>query len=136
MQYGTLALVIALIVVAIAAAYAAGLHAGQTSSPPPATGTVGVLGTIEAIRVARFTDLGDGAYTATVGELPGLQRGDGTPPGPEDVLSMQPDGSLQLRAPGMVGVYERCTRPAAGLLCYRPVGERTWLVPYVTQTPN
>lgn len=107
--------------------------AGQATFKTPVIGT---LGTIEALPVFRFNDQGGGVFTATVGQVPGLKRGDGTPAQKDDVLSIQPDGTLELRAAGMNGAYERCTKASSGLMAYRPIGEKVWLVPYATQLPN
>ena len=76
-------------------------------------------------------------YTLTVGARPDLHRDDGSPSQPGDVLSMQPDGTLQTRAEGTAGNFERCVKTAAGLV-YRPVGKdgRSFLVPCALDAPN
>jgi hypothetical protein len=93
---------------------------------------------IEAIAVEAFIDTGDGDYVAVVGKAPGLARDDGTEPEVDDVLSVQRDGSLQLRPAGSWGSFERCTKAQAGLLAYQPdgAGHRVFIVPYVDTLPN
>lgn len=43
------------------------------------------------------------------------------------VFSVQPDGTLQVRAPGTVGTYERAARDGASLLRYDGTGTTYWI---------
>jgi len=93
---------------------------------------------IEILPPDALTDLGDGDFTATVDNHPDLRDDTGAPAQLGDVLSVQPDGTLQTRRAGTTGAFERC-RPSTQGLIFRPqgVGGRTYLVPYTsTATPN
>ena len=79
--------------------------------------------------------VGSGEVTATVGKVDGLVRADGSPSQAGDVLSVQPDGSLQTRPAGTAGNYERAVVTSAGLV-YRPVGQWAYLVPLAQEWPN
>jgi len=76
-------------------------------------------------------------YTLTIGARPDLSRDDGTPSQAGDVLSVQPDGTLQTRGEGTAGNYERCCKTPSGLI-YRPIGTdgRSFLIPCATDAPN
>ena len=90
---------------------------------------------IELIPKDKLTDLGNGEHTATVDARPELRRDDGSAAQVGDVLSCQPDGTLQTRPAGANGNFERCVIGASGLV-YRPVGERAFLVPFTDAWPN
>jgi len=99
---------------------------------------------IEVFTKDRLRDLGDGEYTLTVDAHPDLTRNGLALDDPHvepaelgDVLSVQPDGTLQTRPEGTTGNYERCVMSGAGLI-YRPIGPegRTWLVPFTDIWPN
>src|SRR5262249_46551987 len=76
-------------------------------------------------------------YTVTVGARPTLSRDDASPSQPGDVLSVQPDGTLQTRPAGTMGNFERCCATTAGLV-FRPVGAdgRAFLIPLAQDAPN
>jgi len=92
---------------------------------------------IEVLTPDQLNDVGNQEYTATIGALPGLTRDDGTAAQAGDVLSVQPDGTLQARAAGTTGNFERCKKTPAGLV-YRPVGRdgRAFLIPCAADAPN
>ena len=113
------------------------------TAQPPGTAIAGIP-VIEVFPPDAYHDLGDGDWTLTAGLFAeGLNRGNGTdttpptPSQPDDVLSMQPDGTWQTRPAGTAGNYERCKRTAAGAV-YRPIGAdgKTWLVGVAAETPN
>src|SRR5262245_6043899 len=108
------------------------------SSTPALTLAYTAPRAIEVLPPDALTDLGDGDYTATVGAHPDLRDDAGELAQAGDVLSVQPDGTLQSRRVGTTGAYERC-RPSAQGLIFRPGGVdgRTYLVPYTSNsTPN
>ena len=72
---------------------------------------------------------------AMVGTELGLKRDDGTDNQEGDVLSMQPDGTMQTRPGGSQGNFERAAISGPWLV-YRPVGSRCFLVPLATVYPN
>ena len=97
---------------------------------------------IEVVTKDKLNDQGNGEFTATVDQQPNLtrdgqaQKRDGSNASQAgDVLSVQPDGTLQTRPKGTNGNFERCVVTPAGLV-YRPVGKRTFLVPFASDWPN
>jgi hypothetical protein len=100
---------------------------------------------MEVIPVDALNDQGDGTFTATVGAHPLLSRNHIPPgqPGSEpaqagDVLSCQPDGTLQSRPKDTSGAYERLVTSGT-LAVFRPDGARgrTFAVGYYAgKTPN
>jgi hypothetical protein len=93
---------------------------------------------IEVLPPDALTELGDGDYTVTVGAHPDLRDEAGQSAQAGDVLSVQPDGTLQTRRAGATGAYERC-RPSPQGLIFRPQGVegRTFLVASTSSaTPN
>jgi len=92
---------------------------------------------IEVLTKDLLNDAGNGQVTATVGANPTLHRDDGSPAQNGDVLSVQPDGTLQARPKGTRGAFEVAVVTGAGLV-YRPLGTsgRSFLVPLVTDWPN
>lgn len=104
----------------------------MTATVLPTTLTV-----IEVFTADQLVDVGSNEYTVTVGARPGLNRDDGTVSQPMDVLSVQPDGTLQTRPAGTAANFERCSKTAAGLV-FRPVGPdgRSFLLPCAVDAPN
>jgi hypothetical protein len=93
---------------------------------------------IEVLTKDCLIDVGNNEVTATVGaRLPGVVRDDGSDPENSDVLSVQPDGSLQTRPEGTTGNFERAKVTSAGLV-YRPLGidGRAFLMPLAADWPN
>lgn len=91
---------------------------------------------IAAIPKDKTTDAGDGYVTATIDDDPTIKRGNGDPAEVGDVLSVQPDGTMQARESGARGAYELAKISGAWLV-YRPVnGGRTYIVPLATDWPN
>ena len=106
----------------------------------PSLRTAAVLpafATIEVFTPDQLLDVGNGEYTVTLGARPDVSRDDGTPSQAGDVLSVQPDGTLQSRPAGTAANFERCSKTAAGLV-FRPVGKsgRSFLVPCAIDAPN
>jgi hypothetical protein len=101
-----------------------------------ATAATGPSG-IPAIAKDKCTDAGDGYVIATIDDdYPNIKRGDGTAAEVGDVLSMQPDGTMQARESGARGAYE-LAKPDGNFLVYRPVnGGRCWFVPLANSWPN
>jgi|SRR5262245_35328646 len=127
------------------------IHVDPGSSFVTVTAIPPALTVIEVFAPDQYNDLGDGDYTLTAGHYAqGLTR-DGQPPidpalineehpdnrsQPDDVMSMQPDGSWQTRPKGANGPYERCKKTAAGAV-YRPVVPGVArLVGVATEVPN
>src|SRR4030095_8171279 len=79
------------------------------SAPTPApTGTEYIAPRgIPCITSDMLNDQGNGEVTATCGAAPTLRRDDGTPAQARDVLSLQPDGTMQSRPEGTNGWSER-----------------------------
>jgi len=103
-----------------------------------ATATAAAVHGIEVITVNVLNDQGGGFFTATVGARPDMQRDNGQPSQAGDVLSMQPDGTLQTRAAGTNGAFELCAK-TSGFLVYSPKGNdgRTFVVPFTdVKIPN
>jgi len=97
---------------------------------------------IEVFTADQLNALDGEEYTLTVGARPDISRQpqpDGTvpPSQPGDVLSVQTDGTLQTRAEGTAGNFERCVK-SGSFLVYRPVGTegRTFVVPFAPNAPN
>jgi hypothetical protein len=99
---------------------------------------------IEAFTTDYLTDVGNGEVTYTIGtRLPGLRRDDEKNPDGSwahpaqdgDVLSIQPDNTMQTRPAGTNGNYERA-KATPPWLVYRPIGERTFLYPLAGDWPN
>ena len=91
---------------------------------------------IDAITKDKCTDAGDGYVVATIDADPNVKRGDGSPSEEGDVLSVQPDGSMQARESGARGAYE-LAKPDGNFLVYRPVnGGRAYMVPLANNWPN
>src|SRR5262245_19585913 len=87
-----------------------------------ATSTVGAaVHGIEAIAGHQLNDAGNGYVTATVGARPYMNRDTGQPSQDGDVLSVQPDGTLQTRAAGTTGAFEIAAK-SGGFLVYAPKG--------------
>jgi len=104
----------------------------------PITMTSPALVVIEVFAPDQYCEVDHGDYTITVGtSAAGLTRDDGSPSQPTDVLSVQQDGSLQTRAAGTAGNYERCKKTSAGAV-FRPIGAsgKTYLVGVATDAPN
>lgn len=81
--------------------------------------------TLQAIGPYQLNDQGDGTVTVTY------------PPGSSDVLSVQPDGSIETRPKGTNGPYERAKVNGTSL-AFCPLGTAgsTWFVPYAPMVPN
>lgn len=91
---------------------------------------------IEAIPSDKCLDAGDGYVTATIDDHPDVKRNDGTPAQVGDVLSVQPDGTIQSRPAGARGAYE-LAKASGPWLVYRPVnGGRVFLHPLATEWPT
>jgi len=96
------------------------------------------IAVIEVMTYDQLVEMDNGEYVCTIGARPDIARDtQGTPSQPGDVLSVQPDGTLQTRPAGATGSYERCKKTSAGLV-YRPVGAdgRSFLIPCATDAPN
>src|SRR5262245_6962139 len=78
---------------------------------------------IDAIPRDHCVDQPDGYVVATINDDPHIKRGDGTAAQIGDVLSVQPDGTLQAREAGANGAYE-LAKPSGNWLVYRPIGDR------------
>jgi hypothetical protein len=91
---------------------------------------------IHALDPDALNEMDNGEYTATVGAC-GLLRDDGSPSQEGDVLSVQPDGTLQTRPGGTSGSYERLCKTGAGAV-YRPAGKGslTVIIPLAQDAPN
>lgn len=92
---------------------------------------------IDVLTKDRLTACDNSEYTATVFASPLLKRDDGSASVDGDVLSVQPDGSLQTRPAGTAGPFERAVVTTAGLV-YRPKGYEgsAYLMPLANDWPN
>jgi len=104
--------------------------------------TLTTITVIEVFTADQLNALDGEEYTLTVGARPDISRQpepDGTVPPSQsgDVLSVQTDGTLQTRAEGTAGNFERCVRNGS-FLVYRPVGAegRAFVVPFAPDAPN
>lgn len=68
-----------------------------------------------------------GGYAYQPEDVSGLHRQDGTPSQLGDVLSVQPDGSLQTRAHDQIGAWETLTL-AGALFLYATDGTHSTLI--------
>lgn len=95
------------------------------------------IAAIEVFTTDRLRALDGQEFILTVDARPDLSRDDGSPSQLGDVLSVQPDGTLQTRPEGTAGNFERCVKTPAGLV-YRPVGPdgRSFLIPCASDAPN
>lgn len=74
---------------------------------------------MQYLLAAQLNPTGTGAYTYTPSFPNTYKRQDGSSSQAGDVLSVQPDGSLQTRSAGTAGAYEICTREGVALF-YQP----------------
>jgi hypothetical protein len=103
------------------------------TAPAPAASA---LKAIEAIPQDKCVDAGDGYVLATIDDHPDVKRSDGSPAQVGDVMSVQPDGTIQARPAGSRGAYE-LAKPSGNWLVYRPInGGRCWWHPLATEWPN
>jgi len=111
----------------------------MTTHPPSATESAAYDAApkaIDAIPKDKCLEQADGYVIATIDNDPMIKRGDGTPSQVGDVLSVQPDGTLQARESGANGAYE-LAKPSGNWLVYRPVnGGRAYLIPLATDWPS
>src|SRR4029434_5312377 len=111
------------------------------SAPTPApTGTEYIAPRgIPCITSDMLNDQGNGEVTERVAAVPTCRRDDGTPAQARDVLSLQPDGTMQSRPEGTNGWSERAV-VAGPVLVYRPLAgdkfTQTWLVPLTDKWPH
>jgi len=111
-------------------------HAEPKPTDDATTAAAAAPHAIDAIPKDKCADAGDGYVVATIDDDPNVKRGDGTPAQVGDVLSVQPDGTMQARESGARGAYE-LAKPSGNWLVYRPVnGGRTYMVPLATDWPN
>jgi hypothetical protein len=85
---------------------------------------------LQTLQAYSQNDAGNGMVTLTVGAVAGICRQDGSPSQPGDVLSVQPDGSLQTRVAGTAGPFEQAQPSDKGLI-YQPTSAARFLVPGV-----
>lgn len=111
-------------------------HITISTAPSPTASTTSVPKAIPAIPKDKCLDAGDGYVTATIDDDPDVKRDDGSPAQVGDVLSVQPDGTLQARPTGARGAYELAKMSGAWLV-YRPVnGGRCWLQALASDWPD
>lgn len=89
-----------------------------------------MITTIEAVGPGQINVLGSSASGA---ELVTVTY----PPGRDTVLSIQPDGTSELRPHGTAGAYERAIR-TSDRITYAPLGNggSPWVVAYCADLPN
>lgn len=115
-------------------------HAQPSTTPPPPA----PLRAIFTLAKDQLVNCDNGEVTATIGTLLPISR-NGLPVGDPncdpakdgDVLSVQPDGTLQTRPAGTAGPFERAVVSTVGLI-YRPKGYEgaAWIYPLVSDWPN
>src|SRR5262245_37505182 len=120
------------------------VHDDTGSSSELVTAILPALTVIEVLAPDQFNDVGNGEYPVTVKPWWELTR-DGQPLQADgsnaaqagDVLSVQPDKTLQTRPAQTAGNFERCKKTAAGAV-FRPIGPDgpTVLIGAATETPN
>jgi hypothetical protein len=109
-------------------------HEAQDASTPPSPAPPRA---ITAVAKDQLVACDNGEVCAAVGAVATLTRDDGSPSQAGDVLSVQPDGTLQTRPKGTTGLYERAIVASVGLI-YRPKGSDggAYIVPLVNDWPN
>jgi len=111
-------------------------HAAPKPTDDATTAAEAAPRAIEAVAKDKCVEQFDGYVTVTIDDDPTIRRGDGSPAEVGDVLSVQPDGTLQARESGANGAYE-LAKPSGNWLVYRPiVGGKAFLIPLATDWPN
>jgi len=111
-------------------------HAGPKPTDDATAAAAAAPHAIDAIPKDKCIEQPDGYVTATIDDDPQIKRGDGTPAEVGDVLSIQPDGTMQARELGANGAYE-LAKISGSWLIYRPVvGGKAFLIPLATDWPN